>query len=62
MTFIVAEDAAVYEKDLGRQNAAIAKGMPKYDRTSGWHQGEDVPEQAAAPGLTRLRTEFSVYP
>ncbi len=48
MSFLVGEDGAVYEKDLGRQTAAIAKAMQDYDPDSSWRKSEDAQEQAAA--------------
>jgi hypothetical protein len=47
MSFLVGEDGAVYEKDLGRNSATIAKAMQAYDPDSGWHKSEDAQEQAA---------------
>jgi len=34
MTFIVARGSVVYEKNLGRRTAEIAKAMTSYDRDS----------------------------
>ena len=48
MSFVVGEDGAVYEKDLGRNSAAVAKAMQEYDPDSSWHRSEDAQEQAAA--------------
>jgi hypothetical protein len=36
MTFMVAQDGIVYEKDLGPHTADIAKNMTRYERDSGW--------------------------
>jgi hypothetical protein len=48
MSFLVGADGAVYEKDLGRNSATIAKDMQQYDPDSSWHKSEDAQEQAAA--------------
>jgi hypothetical protein len=40
MTFIVAQDGIVYEKDLGPKTAAIAKAMTKYDPDSTWRKAD----------------------
>ncbi len=36
MTFIVNHDDVVYQKDLGPQTAALARGMTLYDPDSSW--------------------------
>jgi hypothetical protein len=41
MTFIVNEDGVVYQKDLGRQTANVAKAMKEYNPGSGWQRAED---------------------
>ncbi len=48
MSFLVGADGVVYEKDLGRNSAIIAKDMQEYDPDSSWHKSEDAQEQAAA--------------
>jgi hypothetical protein len=53
MSFLVGEDGAVYEKDLGRQSATVAKTMPAYDPDSSWHKSEGAQEQAAAARQAR---------
>jgi hypothetical protein len=53
MSFLVGEDGAVYEKDLGRQSATIAKAVQTYDPDSSWHKSEDAQEQAAAARQVR---------
>lgn len=40
MTFIVAEDGVVYQKDLGAHTAEVAKAMTVYDRDTSWHKAE----------------------
>ncbi len=47
MTFIVGEDGTVYEKDLGKKSASLAKGMKLYNPDSGWRKAEVEPEVAA---------------
>jgi hypothetical protein len=53
MSFLVGADGAVYEKDLGRKTATIAKTMQEYDPDSSWHKSEDAQEQAAAARQNR---------
>jgi hypothetical protein len=48
MSFLVGADGAVYEKDLGRDTATIAKAMQEYDPDSSWHKSEDAAATAAA--------------
>ena len=47
MTFIVTEDGAVYQKDLGRKTDVLAKGMKKYDPNPSWQKAEEQQEEAA---------------
>ena len=47
MTFLVGEDGAVYEKDLGKMTATLAATMQAYDPDSSWHQSENAQEKAA---------------
>jgi hypothetical protein len=47
MTFVVAQDGTVYEKDLGKQTVEKAKGMKAYDPDPNWKKSEE-PEQSAA--------------
>ena len=46
MTFLVNEKGAVYQKDLGKQTAALAKAMKEYNPDSSWQKPED--EQVTA--------------
>jgi hypothetical protein len=48
MSFLVSADGKVYEKDLGKQTATVAKAMQTYNPDSSWHHNEDAQEQAAA--------------
>jgi hypothetical protein len=43
----------VYEKDLGKNTAAIAKGMKEYNPDSSWSKSEDAQEKAAAARQAR---------
>jgi len=40
MTFVVDQDGVVYEKDLGRRTAEIAKTLTQYDRDSTWRKAD----------------------
>jgi hypothetical protein len=53
MTFLVGQDGVVYEKDLGKNTAAIAKGMKEYNPDSSWSKSEDAQEKAAAARQAR---------
>jgi hypothetical protein len=46
MTFIVGQDGAVYEKDLGKETEERAKGMTTFDPDSTWKKSA-MPEQSA---------------
>jgi len=46
MTFMVGADGAVYEKDLGKQSAVLAKSMKEYDPNPGWQKAEELQEPA----------------
>ena len=46
MTFLVNEKGVVYQKDLGKQTAALAKAMKEYNPDSSWQKAED--EQVTA--------------
>ena len=47
MTFIVAADGAVYQKDLGEKTDGQAKDMKEYNPDSSWQKGEDEQEETA---------------
>jgi hypothetical protein len=47
MTFIVNEDGAVYEKDLGKKTDVLAKTMKEYNPNSSWQKSEDQQEETA---------------
>jgi hypothetical protein len=48
MTFIVNENGAVFEKDLGKKTDLLAKDMREYNPGSGWQGAEKQQEEAAA--------------
>jgi Protein of unknown function (DUF2950) len=45
MTFIVDRHGEVFEKDLGKKTAVIAKAMKEYNPGSGWVKAEDRQEE-----------------
>jgi len=47
MTFVIAEDGVVYEKDLGRKTEVIGETMKEYDPSFGWQRAEEQQEAAA---------------
>jgi len=46
MTFIINEKGVVYQKDLGKQTAVLAKAMKEYNPDSSWQKAKD--EQVTA--------------
>jgi hypothetical protein len=46
MTFIVAQDGAVYEKDLGKQTVEKAKALKAYDPDPTWKRSEALEQSA----------------
>ena len=48
MTFIVAQDGTVYERDLGKQTVQKAKALKAYDPDQNWKRSEEMPQQSAA--------------
>ena len=53
MTLIVGSDGVVYEKDLGKESAAIAKAMKQYAPDAGWHRTDEAPAEAASDQTIR---------
>jgi len=53
MTFIVNEDGVVYQKDLGKNTAVIAKSIKEYNPGAGWHKAEDKQLETSAGQGTR---------
>jgi len=47
MTFIVNQDGAVYEKDLGKKTDVLAKGLKEYSLTAGWRKTEEEQVETA---------------
>jgi len=50
MTFIVNQEGAVYEKDLGKSTAKSAGAMKRYDPDPTWKKVETGPPQGSPPG------------
>jgi len=48
VTFIVGEDGIVYQKDLGKKTAIVAKTMKEYNPDSSWRKAEESQETAGA--------------
>ncbi|MGA2083065.1 MAG: DUF2950 domain-containing protein [Holophaga sp.] len=42
MTFIVAQDGVVLQKDLGRKTDVLARGMMEYNPGSGWAKADEL--------------------
>ncbi len=55
MTFIVDENGAVFEKDLGKKTDALAKVMKEYNPGSGWQKAEEQQEETAGEPKTEKR-------
>jgi Protein of unknown function (DUF2950) len=53
MTFIVGDDGTVYEKDLGKKTAGLAKAMKLYNPDASWHKAEEQPEVAGGGQKTK---------
>jgi hypothetical protein len=53
MTFIVGEDGAVYQKDLGKKTEAAAKAMKEYNPDSSWQKAEEQQEETAGEQKTK---------
>ncbi len=47
MTFVVGENGAVFEKDLGKKTEVLAKDMTEYNPGSGWQKAEEQQEETA---------------
>jgi hypothetical protein len=45
MTFIVSTDGVVYEKDLGKKTAVLAKALKHYDPDASWHKAQEAQVQ-----------------
>jgi hypothetical protein len=53
MTFIVNEDGAVYQKDLGKKTDVHAQAMKEYNPNSSWQKAEEQPEETAGEQKTK---------
>lgn len=47
MTFIVGVDGVVYQKDLGKKTAVLAKAMKEFNPDSHWQKAEEQQEQSS---------------
>ena len=47
MTFIVNEDGVVYQKDLGKKTAVLAKAMKEYNPNPSWQRAEYQQKESA---------------
>jgi hypothetical protein len=48
MTFIVAQDGVVYQKDLGAHTESAAKSMKAYDPDTSWKKAKEQPVETAS--------------
>ena len=46
MTFIVSQDGIVYQKNLGRNTASLARAITQYDPDPSWHVAKSTPATA----------------
>ena len=53
MTFVVAADGVVYQKDLGKKTDVLATSMKEYNPSSSWAKAEDEQEETAAEQKTQ---------
>jgi len=53
MTFVVGADGVVYQKDLGKSTAAIAKGMKEYNPGASWKKAEEPQEETGGEQKTQ---------
>jgi hypothetical protein len=53
MTFIVNEDGAVYQKDLGKETDVLAKAMKEYNPDSSWQKAEEKQVETASEQKTK---------
>jgi hypothetical protein len=47
MTFIVGSDGVVYQKDLGKETAVLAKAMKQYQPDASWHRADEAQAETA---------------
>jgi hypothetical protein len=55
MTFIINENGAVFEKDLGKKTDVLAKDMTEYNPGSGWQKAEEQQEEIAGEQKTEQK-------
>jgi hypothetical protein len=48
MTFIVGADGSVYQKDLGKETAVVAKALKQFDPDASWQRVDEAQAQAAS--------------
>ncbi len=53
MTFIVASDGVVYQKDLGKKTDVLAKAMQEYNPDSSWQKSEEQQNETAGEDKTK---------
>src|SRR5271165_4537645 len=53
MTFIVSQDGIVYQKDLGKNTADLAKALKEYNPNSSWEKAEEQKATTAGVPTTR---------
>ena len=53
MTFIVGADGTVFQKDLGKQTAVLAKDLKRFDPDASWHRADETQAEVARDGETR---------
>ena len=51
-TFMVGQDGAVYEKDLGAKTNVVARTMKEYNPNSSWQEEEDQQGEIAGTQKT----------
>ena len=42
MSFMISHDGVEFEKDLGKDGAAVAEAMKTFDPDDSWHEDDDV--------------------
>jgi len=53
MTFLINEDGAVYQKDLGRKTDALAKAMKEYNPNSSWQKAKEQQQESVGEQKTK---------
>jgi Protein of unknown function (DUF2950) len=52
MTFIAGSDGVVFQRDLGKNTASVARSIKKFDPDSKWQKTEDAQEETASEQKT----------